>query len=317
MPILHFVFSLTLFVCVTACGREPGTEKGKATQGTAAFVPDGAGNGSVWVVDAPKGGGRLYLCGTIHILREKDYPLAPAYEAAYMYSKKIVLELPPGAASSPELAKRMSELGMYPTSKSLEANVSPETWEKVKQWSVKRGLGEAAFSQFRPWFAALIITSTEYEALGANSDKGVDSHFEARAKADGKPMEGLETVEFQLQLFASLSEKQQRELLEQTLGEVSNVAEEYEKMITAWKQGNLEALREMLFREAEKYPDLMSLFLTARNLAWMEPLERMLKNGEKVMVLVGTGHFTSETGLIELLRLKGYKVRHYSEVTDF
>ena len=88
-------------------------------------------------------------------------------------------------------------------------------------------------------------------------------------------------------------------------------------MIKAWKNGDLDELKEMLFREAEKYPDLMDLFLTARNLRWMDRLEQMLKQGEKVMVLVGTGHLTSDTGLIELMRKRGYRVRHYREVTDF
>ncbi|HEY1052917.1 MAG TPA: TraB/GumN family protein [Prosthecobacter sp.] len=313
MPFLRLVFSFTLIACTLACGREPGQEAG--TPKPAAFVSDGAGDGSVWVVDGPKGG-RLYLCGTIHILREKDYPLAPAYEAAYMYSNKLVLELPPGS-SGPELTNRMAQLGMYPKGMSLEETVGKETWEKVNQWATKRGMDPAAMNRFRPWFAALLMTSMEYAALGASADKGVDVHFEERARKDGKPMEGLETGEFQIQLFASLTEKQQKELLEQTLGEIATVAEVFEKLLAAWKQGDLKALQEMLFSEAEKYPDLMSLFLTARNVAWMEPLDRMLKNGEKVMVLVGTGHFPSEGGLIELLRLRGYKVRHYRDVTDF
>jgi len=34
------------------------------------------------------------------------------------------------------------------------------------------------------------------------------------------------------------------------------------------------------------------------------------------MVLVGTGHFTGDSGLIELMRKRGYRVRHYREVTD-
>lgn len=315
MPFLRFVASFVLLACATACGREPGKSEG-AAPGTAAFVSDGAGDGSVWVVDGPKGG-RLYLCGTIHILREKDYPLAPAYEAAYMYSNKLVLELPPGSSSNSELTTRMAELGSYPAGATLESNVGPATWEKVRQWAAKRGVGLDTMNGFRPWFAALLITSMEYAALGAKPDKGVDTYFEKRAKQDGKPAEGLETVEFQLQLFASLTEARQRELLEQTLGEIATVESEYEKMLAAWKKGDLETLREMLFREAEKYPDLMKLFLTGRNEAWMAPLERMLNNGEKVMVLVGTGHFTSEHGLIEMLRKKGYKVRHYREVRDF
>ena len=314
MPIPRFLLALALCVCVVACKRE--ATKATTKPDAAAFVADGGGDGSVWVVDAPNGG-RLFLCGTIHILREKDYPLAPAYEAAYLYSDKIVLELPPGAASSAELTSRMSQLGQYPANSSLESNVGKETWDGVKKWASKHGVESASLNRFRPWFVALMITSIEYAALGAKADQGVDTYFEERAKKDGKPAEGLETVEFQIQLFASLNEKQQRELLEQTLGEVTSVEEEFEKMIKAWKYGQLDELKEMLFREAEKYPDLMNLFLTARNLSWMDRLEQMLKRGEKVMVLVGTGHFTSDSGLIELMRKRGYRVRHYREVTDF
>lgn len=314
MLLLRLALAFSLCVCAAACGR---TEEKTAKKAEAeAFVSDGGGDGSVWVVDAPNGG-RLYLCGTIHILREEDYPLAPAYEAAYLYSDKLVLELPPGAASGPELTSRMSQLGMYSADASLEKNVSPETWAAVQKWSEKHGLERSSMNRFRPWFVALMITSMEYAALGAKPDKGVDSYFEERAKKDGKPAEGLETVEFQIQLFASLSDKQQRELLEQTLGEISSVETEFKKMIKAWKNGELDELKEMLFREAEKYPDLMNLFLTARNLAWMDRLEQMLKRGEKVMVLVGTGHLTSDTGLIALMRKRGYRVRHYREVTDF
>lgn len=314
MFLFRLVLALSLCVCGTTCGREEGNAAKKPD--AEAFVSDGGGDGSVWVVDGPNGG-RLYLCGTIHILREEDYPLAPAYEAAYMYSDKLVLELPPGAASGPELTSRMSQLGMYSADAALEKNVSPETWAAVQKWSEKHGLEPSSLNRFRPWFVALMITSMEYAALGAKPDKGVDSYFEARAKKDGKPAEGLETVEFQIQLFASLSDKQQRELLEQTLGEISSVETEFKKMIKAWKNGELDELKEMLFREAEKYPDLMNLFLTSRNLAWMDRLEQMLKRGEKVMVLVGTGHLTSDTGLIELMRKRGYRVRHYREVTDF
>lgn len=316
MSFSRLILALALSASVVACKREDAKPAAAPKKDAAAFVADGAGDGSVWVVDGPNGG-RLYLCGTIHILREKDYPLAPAYEAAYMYSNKLVLELPPGAASSAELTSRMSQLGLYPAGTTLEANVGKDTWEAVKKWASKHSMDTATLNRFRPWFLALMITSMEYAALGAKSDKGVDSHFEDRARKDGKPAEGLETVEFQIQLFASLNEKQQRELLEQTLGEVSSVEEEYEKMIKAWKYGQLDDLKQMLFREAEKYPDLMDIFLISRNLAWMDRLEQLLKQGEKVMVLVGTGHFTSDNGLIELLRKRGYRVRHYREVTDF
>lgn len=308
------IFLLALIVGLSACGKKD--DLAKAQPESAAFVSDGQGDGSVWVVDSEQHG-RVFLCGTIHILREQDYPLAPAYEAAYMYSDKLVLELPPGEGSSPELSKKMAQIGMYSADASLQAHIPAEMWEKVRTWGFKRDLDPSSLNRYRPWFVALLMTNIEYAALGAKPGLGVDAHFENRAKTDGKPGEGLETPDFQIQLFASLTDEQQRDLLDQTLTELSTVATEYEKMIRAWKDGDLKALHEMLFHEAEKHPEIANIFLTARNLAWVTKLDEMLKKGEKVMLLVGSGHLTGDTGLVELLRKRGHRVRHYREVKDF
>lgn len=272
--------------------------------------------GSVWVVDAKDGKGRLFLCGTIHILRESDYPLAPGYEAAYSNATRLVFELPPGAGEGPEMQRQVQTLGMYPAGQTLRATLPEHTWKRTVEWGKKNGYTEAALDRLRPWFAALIITASEYAALGAKPMWGVDNHFERRAEEDGKPAEGLETVEFQLQLFSSLTEAQQAEMLEQTLAEIATLPQEYTRMIAAWKSGKLDELGEMLLREQAKFPDLMNIFLFSRNQRWMQPLENMLARGEQVMLLVGTGHFAAEKGLIRLFEDKGYRVRHYQEVDD-
>lgn len=301
-------FLLPVLAAIGACGREPApvAERGGTLEEEGPI-------GSVWVVDAPATGGRLYLCGTIHILRREDYPLAPAYEAAYASSSRLVFELPPGAAGG-DSATRMRELGALPAGTTLEGVAGAAAWEGVRGWCDARGVPASTMSRLRPWFVSLMITNTEYAALGASPDMGVDQHFEKRARRDGKPAEGLETLDFQLQLFAGLSARLQQAMLEQTLAEVSTLPEEYEKMITAWKHGRLDDLHEMLFREAAKYPELMELFLAERNRSWMTRLEALLAEGEKAMVLVGTGHFTGADGLLQLLREKGHTVRHYREL---
>ncbi len=265
--------------------------------------------GSVWVVENSTGG-RLYLCGTIHILRDEDYPLAPAYEAAYADSEKLVFELPPGSSGA-SLNEKIQAVGFLPEGQSLKSSVPADVWEKLAGWAGSRGLAARDLERFRPWHAALVIATIEYAALGAEADKGVDNHFEKRAKADSKPCEGLETVDLQLGLFTQLKADMQLDLLSQTLGEIKTLPDEFEKMIKAWKEGDLETLREILYREAERYPQLMDLFLHNRNKAWMDRLEPMLKKNERVMVLVGTGHFAGKQGLVEMMKAKGFQVRLY------
>src|SRR5690606_16044210 len=142
--------------------------------------------------------------------------------------------LPPGAGDGPSMTTRMRELGTYGPGESLEAEVSAETWAGVKAWAASRGMQASALNLYRPWFVSLLITATEYGALGARPERGVDQHFEERAKRDEKPASGLESVEFQLQLFAKLTAAQQNEMLVQTLGEVSTLPKEFDKMIDSW-----------------------------------------------------------------------------------
>jgi len=177
-----------LLVSASACRRESETQPPILQIETKQIDQDlGDTAGSVWVADRDGQPGRLFLCGTIHILRDSDYPLSPGYEAAYHLSDKLVLELPPGSGAGPAMASRMRELGMYSPDNSLEANVSAKTWVDVKTWATAHGVEASLLNRFRPWFVSLIITSTEYAALGARSDMGVDQHFESRAEHEGKP----------------------------------------------------------------------------------------------------------------------------------
>ena len=264
------------------------------------------GAGSVWVVVSATT--RLYLCGTIHLLRPTDYPLPDVYEKAYADSQRLVFELPPGVSHDPQLAVKMRTAGSYPEGATLSAKVKPAVWEALEAWGKTRGLPPSMFNPFRPWFAALTVSATEYSLLGADPDRGVDRFFEKRATKDGKPGEGLETLELQIGLFTSLSEEHQEELLEQTLAEVRTLPDQFERMIASWRVGDADALHQMLFEEAEKYPELLDAFLTQRNARWIQQLEAYLAGKDHVMILVGTGHLGGKEGVLHLLQSKGYKV---------
>ena len=291
-----FVFAL---LASPACGQTPES------------AAQAAAPGSVWLVESPTT--RLYLCGTIHLLRRTDHPLPKVYEQAYADSQRLVFELPPDEARDAQLAAKMQTAGSYPEGQALSDTIKEDTWKALNAWASNRGLNAGTFNTMRPWLVALMISATEYAALGAEPERGVDREFEKRSARDGKPGEGLETVDFQIGLFTALSEAQQQELLEQTLAEVKSLASQYQKMIDSWKAGDADVLHQMLFEEAEKYPDLLDRFLTQRNARWMAQLERYLAGREHVMVLVGGGHMGGEGGVIDLLRKRGYQVRKLSE----
>jgi uncharacterized protein YbaP (TraB family) len=291
------ISALALLVCaVPACGNAE--EKAQ---------PVTTGQSSVWRVE--KGGHHLYMGGTIHLLRKEDYPLPDVFEQAYADSTKLVFELPPGSEGDGEVVLRMREMGTFPEGDTLSEYVSVDTLKKVHAWADANSVPRSVIDQMRPWFVALTIAAVEYQKLGADADRGVDQYFETKAKTDGKPGEGLETVEFQLSIFSRLSEKLQEELLMQTFDEAETMQKDFTELITAWRTGNAAKLQELLFRDAEKYPELMEDFLLKRNKSWVAPLLKYLKKGETVFVLVGAGHLGGKNGVLELLKQKGCTVK--------
>lgn len=281
--------------------------------GASGNQPDTASPSSVWRVE--KDGSHVYLAGTIHLLRKEDYPLPDVFERAYADSAKLVFELPPGSDENSEVAIRMRKLGMYTGDDELGLHVSAATMQKVKKWAAEKGLPEPVVRKFRPWFLALTVAATEYQTLGADPARGVDTYFEKKAKADSKPGEGLETVDFQLGIFSKLNDKLQENLLEQTFTESETLPKDFDELIVAWRKGDSDKLQEMLFRDADRYPELLEEFLLKRNKAWVPPILKYLERKEKVMILVGAGHLGGKGGVIDLLKEKGCTVTQVKPAT--
>ncbi|OAI57090.1 hypothetical protein AYO49_02855 [Verrucomicrobiaceae bacterium SCGC AG-212-N21] len=295
------ILPLTTLVFLACLASASAEDKKKA-----AAPPSTAGPSSVWVVE--KDGHKLYIGGTIHLLRAEDYPLPDVFEEAYKDSKTLVFELPPGSEGDGEVVLRMQQMGTYPEGDDLGQHVSGETLKKVNTWADKNAFPRVLVLRMRPWLLALTVATTEYKKFGANAEHGVDQHFEQRGEKDGKGGEGLETVEFQLSIFSRLNDKLQEELLMQTFSEAETVKEDFAALITAWRTGDAAKLQEFLFRDAEKYPELMEDFLLKRNKDWVVPLLKYLEKDETVFVLVGAGHLGGKGGVLELLEEKGCKV---------
>ena len=70
--------------------------------------------------------------------------------------------------------------------------------------SVPLGVDLATFDQFAPWFVAEAISQLQLAQLGFQAESGVEMYFVERARADGKHVSGLETLDDQITLFGSM-----------------------------------------------------------------------------------------------------------------
>ena len=99
-------------------------------------------------------GSKLYIGGTIHLLRKEDYPLPDVFEQAYKDSARLVFELPPGSEGDGEVVLRMQQMGTYAEGDDLGQHVCAETLNKVFKWADKNSFPRVVITRMRPWLLA-------------------------------------------------------------------------------------------------------------------------------------------------------------------
>jgi uncharacterized protein len=162
--------------------------------------------------------------------------------------------------------------------------------------------------RFKPWVISLMLSQLALASEGFSPQYGVDLQLDNRAKAAGKPIGGLESVDFQIGLFDSLSPSDQLALLKESLISPDSARREMQSLKTDWLAGDDAALA----RDTELgFTDDSTLYhtlLVDRTRSWVPQVEAMLQEPQTVLVVVGAGHLVGRNGLVALLRAKGYAV---------
>jgi uncharacterized protein YbaP (TraB family) len=261
---------------------------------------------SVWAVSSRTS--TVYLAGSYHILRASDYPLPLEFEAAYRQSSKIVFEVPPGDMQKPEVQARLARMAVYDDGSTLQQHLTPQAYGKVEAFCRERGYPLTQFRVLRPWMLAMTLMFLEMERLGLQPTAGVDEFFDTKARQDGKVIEGLETVDEQIEFVTLLDKGMDDELVIQTVGELQQLSAKLAAFVNAWRTGDERSLEEFLLKELKEYPRLYRVLIVGRNQRWLKRIEGCLTQPGRVMVIVGAGHMVGSDGLLEALRQRGYNV---------
>jgi uncharacterized protein len=250
---------------------------------------------------------KIYLLGSMHMLRTSEV-LPAAVDAAYADAEALLMEIDMDDLDPMDNQKIVMARGILPQQQSLQAELDPATYAKVAAFASELGLQPEILNRFRPWFAALTLTQLNLTKLGFDVNSGVEMRLTARAKADGKEIAGLETLDEQLGMLASLPAAQQREFLLYSVDDTSRAGAEVDKLVGAWRTGNVEALAGMLSEAFEQYPKLYGPITVERNRKWIGRIEGLLDDKDDYLVVVGALHLVGSDSVIELLQKKGYKL---------
>ncbi len=261
---------------------------------------------SVWQVK--KGNDLVLLGGTVHLLPAAEFPLPAEFETAFAQSSVLYLEAPVPDATDNKAMQAMMQQLQYPAGSGLKQKLSAAVYQQLVDYLKKFGTDAATLDKFKPGFVAVQLSLLEMSATGI-SGEGVDAYFANKAKQQNKSVQYLETLDFQIQLIATMGEGYENDFIRQNLENTAELGPLMHQSIKAWRLGDLQQIDELLLKDARaEDPKLFQQMFTQRNQHWLQQIQQMFGNQHKELVLVGAGHLPGNDGLLQLLQQAGYEV---------
>ncbi|MDX1431899.1 MAG: TraB/GumN family protein [Gammaproteobacteria bacterium] len=269
-------------------------------------APAEAARQTLWRVEG--GESTLYLLGSLHMLRAEYYPLPAPMEAAFADAEVVVFETDLRALEGVEARAEIITRAVLPAGERLSEQVSPQVRSRLDAYVERSGMPPEALERLKPSMAAITIEVLELARHGLDPGFGVDKHFDSRARAEGKRVVFLESVEFQLGMILDLTPAESEALLSTTLDKVDDGEQALDGLLAAWRSGNTRALEALVIEPMRESPALYARMITDRNARWIETFEALLAGGDDALAVVGAAHLVGEDSVVEMLRRRGYRV---------
>lgn len=219
----------------------------------------------------------VYLFGTFHALDGDPHWFGNGVRGAFEQSNELVLEtlLPEGPDAAEQLRAALARPSVRPS---------------------------AAF------IATTRMAISASRAQGMQVDNGADMILRHVAESEGKPVEQLETLQFQLNMFNHLSGGSTTAPADAKAGQPvagGDLSQTMAEMQSAWKRGDQSVFVQMLGQLEAGSPRTYRLMFTDRNARWADWIAARLQTPGTVFVAVGAGHLAGKDSVLVRLAEKG------------
>ena len=250
----------------------------------------------------------IYLFGTIHLLPKNSRWHTPALDRAIASSQGLYLETIIDEKNPHGLMAELARVGFAPGLPPIAERVDPAKRALLEEAIKTSGLPRPYFDRMETWAAAFMLIGQQFRSIGLEGAEGVETVLRKSFESTGKPIGQLETNGEQLSFFDGLPEKAQRLLLEGALERPTDMRQQFDGMLRAWLNGDVEAIGKT-FNDSLDSPELMDALIRQRNANWSRWIEQRMTAPGTILVAVGAGHLAGDDSVQELLQEKGVQVR--------
>ncbi|HEY1447706.1 MAG TPA: TraB/GumN family protein [Caulobacteraceae bacterium] len=261
---------------------------------------------ALWTVRTPHA--TLVLFGSVHLLPPGLDWRPPALTDALGQANEIWFELPIDAKTALAAQQLAIAKGMAPKGGDLFSQLSAQDAERLRAASARVGLPPALLGPMRPWLAEVTLSLAQDSQAGGAAATGVDQDISSHVPPSIR-RRSFETADQQIDYLAAAPVADQITSLDETLTEIADDPDIYNRVIKAWLAGDLDALRkDALEPLARTSPNMYRRLITDRNRRWAAILAQRLRGEGAIVVVVGTAHLLGPEGVPALLRERGFNV---------
>lgn len=275
--------------------------------------------GLLW--KAANGNNTLYLLGSIHLGDPAMYPMRKSVRDAFNASESLWVEVNL-LSENKEGLDYFNKLTTYSDGTTLKDHVSQETYDKLNKVTDRLENPKGMFDSYKPWVVSNNVSMNSLmsasEDLATAAATGIDMYFLQKAMLGGKPVQELEGLKFQGDLFNNVPAADQEKELNVALDSVLNPSPANDEAVKAfkewqqqWAKGDLNGFTESFTASKQMMETESAKRLFGerdRNMA--DKLSKLLEQegGSTSFVVVGAGHFVIKDMVIDQLKQKGYHV---------
>ncbi len=264
--------------------------------------------------EVSRDGKTAYLFGTIHVGRPDFFPLDLVVTQALAQSSELVVEL--DATRHDRMQTAVQRHAILRDSQRLDSLLTPALRKRLQVQLDVLQLPRETIQAYKPWMAALSLMMVAMQAQGFDPVYATDLYLIALAQGFDKPIEELESIDFQLALFDSTTHKEQLAFLDETLQllEQGKLRGDTQALVDAWLDSDAHALQQQAQKSMHENPRsarwMQQKLFTERNHRMAGRIDRLLAAGRQPFVAIGALHLTGADGVPALLEMRGYHIKN-------
>ena len=264
----------------------------------------------LWEISGPGISKPSYLYGTIHIIDGKDFYLPKGTMSAFDASKKVVFEI--DMKDMTDMSKLMGMMNkiFMKDGKTLKDLVTDDEYKMIGDHFQKMGMPIFMLERMKPMFlTAFAYADMDPSGLKNGNMKSYEMEFMEMAQNTGKETSGLETIDFQINLFDEIPYEVQAKMLVDALRSADSEGDdEFKKMTKMYIDQDIQAMVKMIADEGSSVSGFEDKLVSGRNKNWIPLIIEDAKKSQTFFA-VGAGHLAGPEGVIHLLRKAGYEIK--------